>query len=182
MDEELLKARRPDFRVDQHRRGHYVSTMKIPAMILLALALALSSCTERPAIPRSEALLIAGELVARQRLDRAKAENSDNEPDLLVTDVLAVEGCDNLAVAVCEYYGLGQGYAFLVRRHKFPPETLVVFGGGQYEKVKSVTSRRTSDGTVITVSHITLHGNHAGTEELLVRTDGSLQWLKRNRR
>ena len=147
----------------------------------MLLAVMVSSCTSRNTVPRSEALLIAGEIVSRQRLNREKPNTGDNEQDLIVTDVLPVEGRDDLAVAVCIYWGLGQGYAFLTRRDIFPYEELAMFGGDQYECVESVTSRRTPDGTIITVTHSTLRGNDAGTEELLVRTDGSLQWLKKKR-
>lgn len=153
--------------------------MRIGAAILVSALVA--SCAAPSPVTRSEALVIAGELVARQRLERAKPEHSDNEPNLLVTDVLAVDGCDDLAVALCEYRGLGQGYALLVKRRVYPPETLLMFGGNQYERVESVTFRRTPDGTVIAVKYATLRGRDAGHEELLVRPDSSCQWLRKRR-
>lgn len=153
--------------------------MKIAATMLLAIML--SSCALQTTIPRPEALLIVGEIVSRQRLAREEPRAGSNEPDLIVTEVLPVEGQDDFAIAVCQYRDLWQGYALLVRRNEFPFEQLAMFGGDQVQYVESVTSRLTPAGSIITASHKTVRGNDAGTEELLIRTDGSLKWLKQKR-
>lgn len=152
--------------------------MKIIKIILnICLSSVVISCTSSPVIPRDEALFIAGEITANQRLNRLKSESGLNEPDLRVTDLLPVEGKDQLAIAICRYTN-GQGYAILIRRNQLPFEQLAMFGGDQYEQVNSLTSKRTSNGTVITVNHKTIRGNNAGIEKLLIRKDGSLKWLK----
>ena len=48
-----------------------------------------------------------------------------------------------------------------------------MLGGLQNQKVEAVTSRTTLEGTLITAHLITLRGNDAGTEQVLVRPDGS---------
>jgi hypothetical protein len=123
-------------------------------------------------------LYVAGEVVAAQRVNRAVAGTSANEPDLIVRDVLAVEGRDDLAIVVCEEHGLLQGYALLLQLGTHPPEELIWFNGEQCDYIDSVSTEQTADGALITVRHKTCHGNDSGTETVVVRPDNSLRWIE----
>ncbi len=132
-------------------------------------------------IPREKALYIAGEIVAEQRLNRSRDDTRDNEPDLVVTQVLPIPGRPAFAIVVCRYRGLFQGYAFLVRHDHYPLDKVAMFGGDQYHEVKAVkTVPAKNNGVIIEVSHVTGRGNYVGTDKLLLKRNNTVQWLQRS--
>ena len=133
-------------------------------------------------MPRETALKIAGEIVAAQRLARAKPENSSNEPDLIVRQVFRMPKHPELAIAVCRYRGLPQGYAVIVRHDRFEGfKELAAIGGGHYRDVDQIrVSVQARSVVLVDVSSITGRGNPAGHEKLLILPDKSIRWSKRS--